>query len=235
MDKARWLTVMTIAWALLCPFVPNIASQSVTQGTLTLDRGLTYEMSYDDGHWATRVYVTPAAPNAGDISLSLRGVAMGTRTDPSLARFFLPPQRFPKDGKISGFDIQTVDNPTMPRGTYDLMLVATDSVGTQHAMNIQVMLPRAIIKQPARLLISRTIPLWGKEDSNTTPLLLSETGMKSPARLSIVQSDFFADEKDEYDASCSSNPYYSNPANRFKFPTTSRGRFPLGRRELIYR
>jgi hypothetical protein len=215
----RFITLMTI-----CAAAESVA---MAQGLLTLDRGQVYEMARDDGRWAARVYVTPKAQSAARITVTLPGAARGTQADPALSSAFMPPRRVAENGAITAFDIITRDA-TLPRGTYDLLLVASDEGVTTQPVSLQVTIPAAIVKQPGALLVTRVLPLFGPAEDFAPPLVLAETGQKSPASLLISQQDQFTDSTGTFGGQLQFRREVVQPGQIDTIRYQIQGDFPLG-------
>ncbi len=198
------------------------------QELLTLDRGQVYEMTRDGKHWIARVYVTPKSEAAVEVTVTLRGVANGARTDPHLTSLFLPPRRIPDHGAISAFDLISRDEATVPRGTYDLLLTAHGAAGATQSIALQAAIPSAVLMQPPALLVTRVLPLLGAPDGYAPPLLLAETGHKSPLTVTIVQQDHVADSSGVYNGQLQFASADLEPGRTKPIPYVVTGDFPLG-------
>jgi len=215
---------------LCCVFVPAIrgADAPAARDPLTLDHGQIYEMTREGKHWTARVYVTPQPSVAEHAVVTLRGITYGTRSDPALTALFPAPRRIPDKGPITAFDIATRDDAAVPRGTYDVLLTVTAAALKPQSLTVQAVVPGATLKQPPALLISRVVNLWGPADGYSPPVLLAETGQKSPVSLTIFQQDHFSDSADVYNGQLLFSAARLEPGKCAALPYQLQGEFPLG-------
>ena len=203
--------------------------EAAGQELVTLDRGSAYELTWAEKRetLSARVYVTRKAAKPTDpIGVTLRAIADGRRTDPTLTGGF---QISPAQLTQTTTAVDVVGKaPTVRTGTYEATLTFT-SGEVQQNVNVQLIVPAATLVVPSSLQIARIgWPFGGQYDETNVELVLLESSGKSHASVKVQQSEPFANAEGQYGFALSVAPAIVEKGDLKRLQPIVSGRLPLG-------
>jgi hypothetical protein len=117
---------------------------------------------------------------------------------------------------------------TVRTGTYDATLTFT-SGEVQQNVNVQLIVPAAVLIVPTSLQISRIAwPFGGQHDESSVELVLLESSGKSHAHVKVQQSEPFANAEGQYGFALSVAPAIVEKGDLKRLQPVVSGRLPLG-------
>lgn len=223
------LKTCVVLGTLLLSLAVTVAAQPVpAAGALvTLERGQAYEASWDADRkrWIARVYVTSARnPPKLPIEVSVRSVALGSRTDPRLTGLFqVSPAHV--EAATASVDVWVPRDPAVLPAIYQATLVFRNGEESQTA-DIQLTVPAATLSGPPSLQLTRV--LFSPFSVDDPKLQIWEVSGKSPADVRAHQSEPFASLDHQTSGEISLTPKSVLQSGSVDLPYTFTGEFPLG-------
>lgn len=212
-----------IAFLALLLSVPLVAQESI----LTLDRGQAYEFTWDgqNNRWVSRVYVTPKPQfSKTAITVTLKSIAAGSRTDPGLTGLFQVSLIQPSTPLVS-FDILVPKHASVLPGTYQASLVFA-AANTEQTANIQLTIPSATLTGPPTFQLTRVL-FWPFPEDNPK-LEIWETSGKSPADVQARQTEPFSSAEGQIGGQIQVDPGTVAQDGHTTLNYTLQDNFPIG-------